>query len=205
MSTIKGYTELLASGDYNFEKEELILYADQILKSEERIKELVDELKISQMLVEGEFKLKFEKVRLIEVLQKCIEEAKIYIKSESIINFTYEKDFEVLADKKLLERCFVNIICNAYIHNEKDVCVRISLSVEQESIKIIISDNGKGMKQEDIKHIFERYYRGTDSGKIKGTGLGLAIAKEVITAHGGEIKVSSVLGKGTTFTTYLKK
>ncbi len=205
LSTIKGYAELLSSGDYDFEKEELLLYGDQILKSEELIKELVEELKISQMLVEGKFKLKLEKVELTEVMKDSIEQTKIYLKSTPIINFTYEKNFEILADKKLLERCFVNIICNAYVHNQKEVCVEISLSEEPDGIKIIISDNGKGMKQQDLNHIFERYYRGTDSGKVKGTGLGLAIAKEVITAHGGEIKVSSILGEGTKFTIYIEK
>lgn len=200
LSTIKGYAELLASGDYDFEKTELILYAEQILKSEELIKELVDELKISQMLVEGKFKLQFERVRLAELINECIIQTKLYLKREPVISFTYEREFEILADKKLLERCFMNIICNAYIHNDKDVCVEISLSAESDDIKIVISDNGKGMNQKDMEHIFERYYRGTDSGKIRGTGLGLAIAKEVINAHGGEITVSSVLGEGTRFT-----
>lgn len=199
LSVIKGYAELLGSENYEFEREELILYANQILQSEERIKELVEELKISQMLVEGKWNLKFEKVNLAELIKECIRETKTYIKGEPIINFTCEKEIEILADRKLLERCLVNIICNAYIHNEKDVCVEISLSDELDGIHIVISDNGKGIKQEDLEHIFERYYRGTDSGKVKGTGLGLAIAKEVIVAHGGEIYAASILGEGTKF------
>lgn len=205
LSTIKGYAELLTSNDYDFEKKEIILYAEQILKSEEIIKELVDELKISQMLVEGKFKLKLEKVKLAELIKDSIEQTKIYLKRDPIINFAYEKDFEILADKKHLERCFVNIICNAYMHNKKDIYVEIILLDEPNFIKIVISDNGKGMKEEDMRHIFERYYRGTDSGKIRGTGLGLAIAEEVITAHGGEIKVSSILGEGTKFTIFINK
>lgn len=205
LSTIKGYAELLASNEYDFDKEEIILYADQIRKSEEIIQDLVDELKISQMLIEGKFMLQLEKVKLIDVIKDSIEQTKIYLKREPLINFVYEKDFELLADKKNLERCFVNIICNAYMHNEKDTYVEIILSDEPNFIKIVIQDNGKGMNEEDRKHIFERYYRGTDSGKIRGTGLGLAIAKEVITAHGGEIEVYSVLGKGTKFIILLKK
>lgn len=205
LSTIKGYAELLSSQDYDFEKEEIMLYAVQILKAEEVIKDLVDDLKISQMLVEGKLKLNLEKVRLVPLIKECIEETRTYIKKEIGIKFIYEKEIEILADRKLLERCLVNIICNAYVHNRKDICVEIELFDESDGINVIISDNGKGMKQEDMKHIFERYYRGTDSGKTKGTGLGLAIAKEVILAHGGKIDVTSNLGEGTQFSIYIGK
>ncbi|MGN0485381.1 MAG: sensor histidine kinase [Lachnospiraceae bacterium] len=205
LSTIKGYAELLSTEDYEFEKEEMMGYADQILKSEKRIEELVEDLKMSQMLVEGKIKLKKEKVELVKLLENCIAETKIYIKGEPAIHFTYDKTINILADKKLLERSFVNIICNAYVHNEKNVCVDISLSEEENDAKIVIADNGRGIKKEDLAHIFERYYRGTDSGKEKGTGLGLAIAKEVITEHGGKILVSSEKGEGTRFIIYLKK
>ena len=95
----------------------------------------------------------------------------------------------------------LNIICNAYIHNinKQDICVDISLSDTTGGICIIIADNGRGMRAEDMEHIFERYYRGTASGKVKGTGLGLAIAKEAVVAHGGEIQVASIWGEGTKF------
>lgn len=202
LSTIKGYAELLSCGDYSFEREELLLYAEQILKSEERIEELVGELKMSQLLAEGKFNLNLETISLTDLIQKCMEETARYVKYEPNINFTYEKHLKVMGDRKLLERCLVNIICNAYVHNSETVQVKIILSDEKESdkIKITISDNGKGMSQKDQDHIFERYYRGTNSSTVKGTGLGLAIAREVIVAHGWEIRVSSALGMGTTFT-----
>lgn len=201
LSVIKGYAELLSSDDYNFDKQEQILYAKQILQSEENMKSLVEDLKISQMLVEGEYKLNLQKISLTELIKECIQKTNLYIKQEPAINFTYEREVEILADKKLLERCFVNIICNAYIHNinKEDICVDISLSGIAGGICIIIADNGRGMKAEDMEHIFERYYRGTASGKVKGTGLGLAIAKEAVVAHGGEIQVTSIWGEGTKF------
>lgn len=203
LSTIKGYAEMLSSNDYDFAKEEIILYSNEILKSAEKLKNLIDDLKTNQMLVEGKFKLNLEKVELTELLKICIKETETYIKNRDTIDFTYDKEVEVLADRKLLERCFVNIICNAYVHNKNEIHVEISLLNDSNGIKIAISDNGKGMTSQDMNHIFERYYRGTDSGTVKGTGLGLAIAKEVIITHDGTLDVVSILGNGTKFLIYL--
>ena len=61
------------------------------------------------------------------------------------------------------------------------------------------------MPEEDVPHIFERYYRGTGSGKTEGTGLGLAIANEIVLLHGGRIDVNSKPGKGTVFKIRLKR
>ena len=93
---------------------------------------------------------------------------------------------------------------NAFVHNDKDVEVKITVTETDNNIIIRISDNGRGMSEEDISHIFERYYRGTGSGKTEGTGLGLAIAKEIVLLHGGKIDVKSETGKGTAFTISLR-
>lgn len=200
LSTIKGYAELMGSDAYEFEQTEIQLYADQIQKAEETIEELLEELKISQRLAEGKVQLAMERVNLVPLIQECVEEAQAQSRQGWSIHFVYETEPEVWADRKLLKRCLLNIICNAYVHNQKEVSVEICLVEKQDTIKIEIIDNGKGISQEEMKHIFERYYRGTDSGKTKGTGLGLAIAKEVMTVHGGTIDVASTVGEGTKFT-----
>jgi len=65
-----------------------------------------------------------------------------------------------------------------------------------------IADTGVGIADDDIRHIFERFYRGTQAGQstIPGTGLGLAITKEIIEKHGGSISLESEVGVGSTFT-----
>ena len=86
---------------------------------------------------------------------------------------------------------------------------RISLRLQDlgDRAEVTVTDNGVGIPEEDIPHLFERFYRvekarSSDKG---GTGLGLAIAKEFAAAHGGDIRVSSIVGKGTTFTVTLPK
>lgn len=69
---------------------------------------------------------------------------------------------------------------------------------KKQRILITIEDNGKGIKQEELVRIFDRYYRGTNTGQShKGSGLGMAIAHDIVVAHGGEIKVNSRVGQGT--------
>lgn len=67
-------------------------------------------------------------------------------------------------------------------------------------IQIIVKDNGSGIHQEDIYHIFKRFYRSRFSSDTHGIGLGLPLSKSIVEAHNGTIEVESILGKGATFT-----
>lgn len=205
LSTIKGYSELLYDQDYEYSSEEIRTYAGQMLKSEERIKELVDDLKTSNSLIEGKVTPVLESVDIVDFIEKCISNASTYYVHDKQIQLDKYCEARCEIDVKLMERCITNIICNAFVHNDKDVEVKISVAEEDGNIIIRISDNGKGMPAKDMPHIFDRYYRGTGSGKTEGTGLGLAIAKEIVLLHGGRIDVMSRTGKGTVFTISLKK
>lgn len=203
LSTIKGYSELLFDQDYKYSSDEIRTYAEQMLKSEERIRELVEDLKTSNSLIEGKITPALESVDIVEFVEKCIRNASAYYGPDKKVQFEKNCKAKCEIDVKLMERCIINIICNAFVHNDKDVAVKISVSEAENNTIIRISDNGRGMLDEDLPQVFERYYRGTGSGKTEGTGLGLAIAKEIVLLHGGQIDVKSKLGKGTVFTIIL--
>ncbi|MFE7152310.1 sensor histidine kinase, partial [Heyndrickxia sporothermodurans] len=80
----------------------------------------------------------------------------------------------------------------------------VNLYKKGEKIVIEIKDNGKGISEEDLGNLFNRYYRGTNTKDHKGSGLGMSIAKEVIEAHNGQITVQSKLNSGTTIKLTLK-
>ncbi len=97
----------------------------------------------------------------------------------------------------MLRRALSNLIFNAIIHNPKEVKVDVSV-YKKDKVHILIKDNGRGISEDDLKYIFERYYRGTNTNvSSEGSGLGMAISKQIIDAQGGSIKVESTLGRGT--------
>jgi signal transduction histidine kinase len=83
------------------------------------------------------------------------------------------------------------------VHNEEGVDITVTVA-QKEHIAIIVEDDGKGISQEDLSRIFDRYYRGTNTGEAhKGSGLEMAIAQDIIHAHQDEINIHSTQGIGT--------
>ncbi len=113
----------------------------------------------------------------------------------------------IRGDKIRIEQILINITSNAIKYTPDGGRISLRLRDLGDAAEVSITDNGVGIPEEDIPHLFERFYRvekarSSDKG---GTGLGLAIAKEFAAAHGGDIRVSSIVGKGTTFTVTLPK
>jgi signal transduction histidine kinase len=107
------------------------------------------------------------------------------------------EDITLNCDSTALQRAFTNIIYNALVHNTDNTKVWVRLS-SNEDITVEIEDNGKGIPAEEVNKLFDRYYRGTNTGELhKGSGLGMAISKQIIESHGGKIIVDSKLGVGT--------
>ena len=96
---------------------------------------------------------------------------------------------------------FSNLIENGIKYNIDEGWVRVTLKADSKYFYVSVADCGLGIAEDQVDHIFERFYRGdkSHSTEIEGTGLGLSITKSVIVLHRGVIKVSSMLGKGTTF------
>jgi signal transduction histidine kinase len=110
---------------------------------------------------------------------------------------------QIPADPTRLAQVLDNLLSNAMKYAPgSPVCV--TLGKEDQVAHITVKDNGPGIPPEHIKHLFERFYRVPSSNiTIRGTGLGLFIVRRIVEAHGGEIKVESVVGRGTAFHIYL--
>lgn len=199
LSTIRGYAEMMKDKKYTFSDEQIQLYASEIYKAEGNMETLIADLRICQKLKEGKVVVNKETIDIMHILNECIMELDDNLVGDSEIIFECSKDIKCDCDKILLKRCLQNIICNAFIHNREKIVLRINARMSDEKVSIYIKDNGKGMSDEELKHVFERYYKGTSSHESKGTGLGLAIAKEIVLIHNGKIEVKSVLGYGTEF------
>ena len=112
---------------------------------------------------------------------------------------------QVTGDREKLEQVVINIVSNAMKYTPDGGKIDVSAQAAANGIGVCIADTGAGIPDEDLPRIFERFYRvekarSSDAG---GTGLGLAIAKEILEAHGGEIRIESEVGKGTSVYLYL--
>ncbi len=107
-------------------------------------------------------------------------------------------------DAAWFKRALDNLIANAAIHNPPETRIRLTLEIRGEKeglsypgLLFRVEDNGRGMDAESVTRLFDRYYRGTRTGSEQGTGLGMAIARQLVEAHGGEIRVETQPGSGT--------
>ena len=114
------------------------------------------------------------------------------------------KDIYVLADKTKIERVLFNLISNAINHSGKDEqkkIIKIRVTSNTKFVKTEVIDNGIGIKQEDIKHIWDRYYKVNKNFKRSdtGSGLGLSIVKDILIAHNCNYGVESKENEGANF------
>ena len=121
------------------------------------------------------------------------------------IEASLDEAVAVTADRELLSLVWNNLISNAVKFTEPGGTISLSLKAEGEFAIVRVSDTGCGISSEVGKHIFEKFYQGDTSHAAQGNGLGLALVKRVIDIVGGDISVSSEVGKGSTFTVKLRR
>lgn len=203
LSSIKGYAELLKGDEYEINIEDAKRYGNSILDNSDYIQELVNDLSLIYKLKNKVLPISFKEENIVALSQEIIIDLlnnSKYSNREINFNYSYEKIL-LNCDRKYLKRAINNLVINSLEHNYKDTIVDISVLREDKQIKIIIEDNGQGIREEELKNIFNRYYRGvTTSSSSKGSGLGMAIAKEVIEWHSGSINIESEVEIGTKIT-----
>ena len=108
------------------------------------------------------------------------------------------------ADRDKLKQVLLNLISNAVKYNQPDGRIAIRAGLDRREIYIAVEDNGPGIPEDEIPHLFEKFFRASGAEKTtSGTGLGLSICAKIIAAHRGRIEVASQVGQGSIFTIYL--
>lgn len=155
-------------------------------------------------------KLEEDKISIVKssenisnLLSQIIEEVEANKKEGQKIEFKYLARETGLTDKNLLRSIGINLLTNAIKFSGDDGIIKIECTDENGRLKLVVSDNGIGIPEEDLPNLFTTFFRSKNVTNIQGTGLGLHIIKRYIDLLGGEINVSSVLEKGTTVTVNL--
>jgi two-component system, OmpR family, sensor kinase len=109
----------------------------------------------------------------------------------------------MFGDPKLLFQAFSNILANAIKYSPGGGLIKFDAALDGDTVVVSIEDNGIGVPQEDLEHVFERYFRARNVTSLVGTGIGLYLVKMVVALHRGEVSVKSREGKGSAFTVRL--
>lgn len=200
---IKGYATTLLRDDIDWDSNTRQEFLTIIDDEADRLRELIENLMDSSRLQAGTLRMSFQPLRLDTFLKDMVlragsrnEEIQIYLDLK--IN-----GLQIQADPTRLAQVFDNLLSNA-IKYAPGAQVKITLAKESKQAQMTVSDNGPGIASENLKNLFNRFYRvPSNNVTVRGTGLGLYICRRIIQAHGGEITVESVLGEGTTFHIYL--
>lgn len=193
LASIRGYAELLSNDKVS--TNERLEYAEVIERQSLYMKELVDDFNLTMRLRNQDMPLQRQEINMEgfvrEMVIDLLNDAQFGSRHIHFDSENSELSWKI--DRHLMKRALLNFMYNAFLHNDENVEVFVNITEDA----IIIDDNGKGISPEEQDQVFDRYYRGTNTGQIRGTGLGMAIARDIILAHGGEVELESQVGKGT--------
>lgn len=188
---------LLENNISHTEKERKFVY--EISNQINRMRWLVENLlKMAQLDIKSVV-LKKEKINLKEMLTEVLNNLSILLEVKNqVVNIQCKKELILIGDLKWNEEAFTNIIKNASEHSENKTTIYIYCTDNPLYTEICIQDEGEGIKEEELLHIFDRFYKGKNS-NTNSFGIGLYLAKKIIELQNGEINVVSKLEIGTKF------
>lgn len=198
LATLKSFFEVGLSkqrDNYEYKKmiEESLLETNHLSST---LKNILD-LAWSETPNEQKNKKRFNVTTLVDELFEIAQKMAIHKKIEVKLSST--RELYVYGFKEKLARAILNIIENAVKYSPRNGKIELILEKTPRKVLISVIDNGSGILKEDLPNIFDRFYRGSKTDSILGSGLGLAIAKAIVTLHQGQIKIKSIIGKGSTF------
>jgi len=207
ITAIKGFVEILKD-DSAKEAHDVKRFLEIIARHVNRLEAIIDDLlKLSRIEKDAETEgIQLDESGIKDVLESAVQALKLLADSRGTeMSISCDDALTARINPPLLEQAIVNLLDNAIKYSNENKPVNIEAGQNEKEVFIHVIDNGRGMEQEHLTRIFERFYRvdKARSRKIGGTGLGLAIVKHIIQAHGGHVSVTSTPGKGSAFTIHL--
>jgi two-component system phosphate regulon sensor histidine kinase PhoR len=202
LSLIKGYVETLMDGAKD-DPAVAQRFLQTIDKHADRLTYLIEDLLTISKLESGQIVLNLQRVELRPIVERVIDDLSSRAAEKKIkLESSLPPDVFVHADADRLQQVLSNLVDNAIKYGKPEGDVVISSEwIDGKTVKVSVEDNGPGVPAEATERVFERFYR-VDRARSReqgGTGLGLAIVKHIVQSHGGEVGVTSELGKGSKF------
>ena len=208
LTTIKSYNEMLMAGEVQ-DGETQREFFNTIMDETDRLQRLIENLLNISKIEMGSLTLNRGLVKSDWLVNDCIAAVETAArKKRIIIEKTLPDNFPSLfGDKDLLKVAIINLLSNAVKYTPEHGRISFGLSDDGEAAVFEVADTGYGIREEDLPHIFNKFYRSQDPRVTEqtGSGLGLGITSEIVHLHGGEIGVQSEPGRGAHFSLRLPK
>ncbi len=210
LSSLQGYIETLALKSNKVSQEQRQQFVETALKNAQQLKALIDQIFELAHLEGGQVSLNLETFNLAELLYDVAAKFSLETTAKNIqISIIPECSYtQIHSDIGKLERVLSNLLENAIRHTPAKGAITLSINeLNNNQCQLVISDTGTGIKEEELLYIFDTRYRASNAiqDKEKHTGLGLAITKKLLELLKSDIKVTSTLGEGTSFSFNLRK
>ncbi|NLX55858.1 MAG: HAMP domain-containing protein [Planctomycetaceae bacterium] len=208
ITSIKGFVEALLHENLQ-DREQSLRFLGIVLKQVNRLDAIIEDLMLLSRIEggSGEQRIPLEPISLGGVLQAAVEMCERIAADNKQITLQLDcpDDLMIRANAPLIEQAVVNLIDNAIKYSPEMAVVRIAATVAGEQVVIRVQDTGCGIAPVHLPRLFERFYRvdKARSRELGGTGLGLAVVKHIVSAHRGEVRVESTVGRGSTFAIWL--
>lgn len=208
--TVQGYILTLIEGAIN-DKSIRNKYLKRANKGVERLIDVIKDLDMISKLETGDLNPVFEEFNIVELIENVFELLEMKAKKRGI-SLSFDKIYRipvfVNADINRIQQVLINLIENSIKYGKINGKTVLSISnYNDDKLLIKVSDDGEGIKDNNISRLFERFYR-VDKSRSRdegGSGLGLSIVKHIIETHGQQVFVDSEYGKGSTFSFTLEK
>ena len=199
LSVLMGYTEALSDGKIRATPEIYNTMRDMAL----HLNHLVDDLRTISLADAGELPINLQETPPGILLERASATYSSQAQEKQVsLHVKVEPGLPLIrVDAERMAQVLGNLVSNALRYAKEGGWIELSVQLDNNTVKINVSDNGSGIAEEDLPNIFTRFYRGDKARQGNGeAGLGLSIARSLVEAQGGKITVESKLGLGTTFT-----
>lgn len=203
MNTLKAELEAALKGDCPQDELRSVL-----ARAEGEIGEFsktIDNLLVLSTFDDDRIALEIRKVNLTRLIRQIADDVKMAAQAREIaVSFVYRDTIALDGDEAKLGRLFMNLLDNAIKYTNRKGNIAITVSREGEFAKVVVSDTGIGIPEDEMDYIFDRFYQAANARNAgRSFGLGLSSVKAIIEEHKGTISVESQYGKGSTFTVSL--
>jgi signal transduction histidine kinase len=201
LTIVDGNAQLLQRRLDTTTKEEIKARAKTIRSAVSRLINMMEAVLSSSLLRTGRLELRPERFSLIELIDELCEEHVNLSGSLIIDRDIHSLPPQLLMDKKVMTIILSNLLSNAVKYSPKSPHIHVHGYIDEVGNMIIsVKDNGVGIPQSEIPHVFERFFRATTSSGIVGSGVGLSLVADLMKLHNGMIRVESDVGQGSCFT-----